>query len=82
MIASVSTSSKIVVEKSTVPVKTAEAIEKVRLVDALLAKLILSNVHQVLTSVVSDTGQWRNSRLCCATLAGAEEELRGPECTV
>ena len=29
MIASVSTSSKIVVEKSTVPVKTAEAIEKV-----------------------------------------------------
>ena len=28
MIASVSTSSKIVVEKSTVPVKTAEAIEK------------------------------------------------------
>ena len=30
MIASVSTSSKIVVEKSTVPVKTAEAIEKVR----------------------------------------------------
>ena len=34
MIASVSSSSKIVVEKSTVPVKTAEAIEKVR---ALLA---------------------------------------------
>ena len=31
MIASVSTSSKIVVEKSTVPVKTAEAIEKVLL---------------------------------------------------
>jgi hypothetical protein len=30
MIASVSKSSKIVVEKSTVPVKTAEAIEKVR----------------------------------------------------
>ena len=30
MIASVSTTSKIVVEKSTVPVKTAEAIEKVR----------------------------------------------------
>ena len=30
MIASVSSSSKIVVEKSTVPVKTAEAIEKVR----------------------------------------------------
>ena len=30
MIASVSTSSKIVVEKSTVPVKTAEAISKVR----------------------------------------------------
>lgn len=30
MIAAVSTSSKIVVEKSTVPVKTAEAIEKVR----------------------------------------------------
>ena len=29
MIASVSTTSKIVVEKSTVPVKTAEAIEKV-----------------------------------------------------
>ncbi len=29
MIASVSTSSKIIVEKSTVPVKTAEAIEKV-----------------------------------------------------
>ena len=36
MIASVSSSSKIVVEKSTVPVKTAEAIEKVR---ALLAVL-------------------------------------------
>ena len=36
MIASVSSSSKIVVEKSTVPVKTAEAIEKVR---ALLAGL-------------------------------------------
>ena len=31
MIAAVSTSSKIVVEKSTVPVKTAEAIEKVLL---------------------------------------------------
>ena len=30
MIASVSKSSKIVIEKSTVPVKTAEAIEKVR----------------------------------------------------
>lgn len=30
MIAAVSKSSKIVVEKSTVPVKTAEAIEKVR----------------------------------------------------
>ena len=30
MIASVSTTSKIVVEKSTVPVKTAEAIEKVQ----------------------------------------------------
>ncbi len=30
MIASVSKTSKIVVEKSTVPVKTAEAIEKVR----------------------------------------------------
>ena len=30
MIASVSTTSKIVVEKSTVPVKTAEAIEKAR----------------------------------------------------
>jgi len=29
MIASVSTSDKIIVEKSTVPVKTAEAIEKV-----------------------------------------------------
>ncbi len=32
MIASVSKTSKIVVEKSTVPVKTAEAIEKVRVV--------------------------------------------------
>ena len=31
VIASVSTSSKIIVEKSTVPVKTADAIEKVRL---------------------------------------------------
>ena len=35
MIASVSTSSKIVVEKSTVPVKTAEAIEKVLLLLAV-----------------------------------------------
>ena len=34
MIANVSTTSKIVVEKSTVPVKTAEAIEKVCIVDA------------------------------------------------
>lgn len=33
MIASVSTKSKIVVEKSTVPVKTAEAIEKVNAFD-------------------------------------------------
>ena len=35
MIASVSSKSKIVVEKSTVPVKTAEAIEKVNLCDVL-----------------------------------------------
>ena len=35
MIASVSTSSKIVVEKSTVPVKTAEAIEKASATPAL-----------------------------------------------
>ena len=34
MIASVSKTSKIVIEKSTVPVKTAEAIEKVKHIDA------------------------------------------------
>lgn len=39
MIASVSTSSKIVVEKSTVPVKTAEAIEKVLDAHALSPEL-------------------------------------------
>lgn len=44
MIASVSTSSKIVVEKSTVPVKTAEAIEKV---------LLLLPAHGLCLSVLS-----------------------------
>lgn len=41
MIANVSTSSKIVVEKSTVPVKTAEAIEKVRWIACL------QHLHQI-----------------------------------
>ncbi len=36
VIANVSTSSKIIVEKSTVPVKTAEAIEKVPLLEGIL----------------------------------------------
>lgn len=41
MIASVSTSSKIIVEKSTVPVKTAEAIEKVTLLRSVRGKHIV-----------------------------------------
>ena len=47
MIASVSTSSKIVVEKSTVPVKTAEAIEKV---------LLLLPAHGLCSSTLSRAG--------------------------
>ena len=42
MIANVSTSSKIVVEKSTVPVKTAEAIEKVQNGFHARTKLVMS----------------------------------------
>ncbi len=61
MIASVSTTSKIVVEKSTVPVKTAEAIEKV-----LLLPSSVTTCFQ--TSFISVTS---------STFAGGETSLVG-----
>jgi UDP-glucose 6-dehydrogenase len=85
LIASVSTSSKIVVEKSTVPVKTAEAIEKV----------IRSQLNacawcaQALTSMVQHARHISDRQLrgglllkdvLCAT--GVAPQLRRPECAL
>ena len=50
MIASVSTSSKIIVEKSTVPVKTAEAIEKVSLLRGCRGERIMVPCRGVMRS--------------------------------
>lgn len=91
MIASVSTSSKIVVEKSTVPVKTAEAIEKVRGASWICSNTLIA--FRASQSVVCQKagkgcrfcmkmeGVWESSWAECTVsgCAGAQEELRGPQ---
>ena len=80
MIASVSTSSKIVVEKSTVPVKTAEAIEKV------LLSCPCTCITGFGTSAFT-VQLWESSVLWCRAvlhrlpllLPGAAAQLRGPQ---
>ena len=57
MIASVSTTSKIIVEKSTVPVKTADAIEKVRWGPGLKTTAFHSSTLRV--------GAWDPKVFCC-----------------
>jgi hypothetical protein len=82
MIASVSTSSKIVVEKSTVPVKTAEAIEKVWLILTSEALLVTCRIAVRGTSSLPYLVAGQEQRLAAEVhrlFTGAEKELCGQE---
>lgn len=75
MIASVSKTSKIVVEKSTVPVKTAEAIEKVCVVFERQRDLPLQPL-----SACRTVDRWMRVLRSLPCHAGAAAKLRGCEC--